>query len=103
MSAWYVFSAIGLYPVNPANGIYVIGSPNLDKATIELDPRHYQGGTFTIVAHKNSKLNYYIQSAKLNGRPLDRAWITHDEIGHGGTLDLEMGVLPNKAWPPNHE
>jgi predicted alpha-1,2-mannosidase len=103
MSAWYVFSAIGLYPVNPANGVYVIGSPNVDKATIELDPRHYKGGTFTIVAHKNSKLNYYVQSAKLNGKSLDRPWITHEEIVNGGTLDLEMGVLPNKAWPPNHE
>jgi predicted alpha-1,2-mannosidase len=98
MSAWYVWSAMGLYPVNPADGKYVIGSPLVGKATIKLDPKFYPGGTFTITAHNVSNQNIYIQSAKLNGKPLNRPWITHGEITHGGTLEFEMGIVPNKAW-----
>lgn len=98
MSAWYVWSAMGLYPLNPVDGKYVIGSPLLEKATIRLDPKFYPGGTFTITAHNASNQNIYIQSAKLNGQPLNRAWITHDEIVHGGTLEFEMGILPNGSW-----
>lgn len=98
MSAWYVWSAMGLYPVNPADGIYVIGSPVVEKATIRLDPKFYKGGTFTITANRVSAQNIYIQSAKLNGKPLTRPWITHAEITGGGTLEFEMGILPNKAW-----
>lgn len=104
ISAWYVWSALGLYPVNPASGIYVIGSPLVQKAVIRLDPRFYKGGTFTIITRSNThyapaaRMDNYIQSAKLNGEPLNRPWITHDEIANGGTLELEMGILPNKAW-----
>jgi predicted alpha-1,2-mannosidase len=98
ISAWYVWSAIGLYPVNPASGVYVIGSPLVQKAVIQLDPKFYKGGTFTIIAHNCSKQYCYIQSAKLNGQPLNRPWITHDEMVNGGTLELEMGILPNKNW-----
>ena len=104
ISAWYVWSAIGLYPVNAANGIYVIGAPLVEKAVIHLDPKFYKGGTFAIIVHGSSqyapcdKMNNYIQSAKLNGRPLNRPWITHDEIAAGGTLELQMGILPNKNW-----
>jgi predicted alpha-1,2-mannosidase len=97
ISAWYVWSVIGLYPVNPANGVYVIGSPLVEKATVRLDPKHYPGGTFTIVAHNASRQNCYVQSARLNGRPLDRPWVTHAEVAKGGTLELEMGILPNKT------
>jgi len=98
ISAWYVWSAIGLYPVNPASGIYVIGSPLVDKATIHLDPQHYPGGQFTILAHNVSRQNGYIKSAMLNGQPLDRPWITHEEMARGGTLEFEMDIQPNKAW-----
>ena len=98
MSAWYVWSAMGLYPLNPANGIYVIGSPSLEKATIRLDPKFYKGGTFTIVAHNASFENIYVQSAKLNGQVLAHPWVTHEEITNGGTLEFEMGLLPNKTW-----
>jgi predicted alpha-1,2-mannosidase len=98
ISAWYVFSALGFYPVNPANGVYVFGSPLAEKTTIRLDPKHYKGGTFTVIANKASRQNCYIQSAKLNGQELDRPWITHDEIARGGTLVFEMGILPNKSW-----
>jgi len=98
MSAWYVWSAMGLYPVNPADGKYVIGSPLVAKATIRLDSKFYPGNTFTIVAHNASNQNIYVQSAKLNGQSINRPWITHAEIARGGTLELEMGILPNKAW-----
>lgn len=104
ISAWYVWSAIGLYPVNPASGVYVIGSPLVQKAVIHLDPKYYKGGTFTIIVHSNTqyapaeRMDLYIQSATLNGRPLNHPWITHDEIANGGTLELEMGVMPNKEW-----
>jgi len=107
VSAWYVWSAIGLYPVNPARGVYVIGAPLVEKAVIHLDPKYYpaaQGGKFTIIVHSDTryapcdKMNNYIQSAKLNSQPLNRPWITHDEIARGGTLELVMGILPNKAW-----
>ena len=98
ISAWYVWSAIGLYPLNPASGIYVIGSPLVEKATLHLDPKYYHGGDFTIIAHNVSRQNGYIKSAKLNGQPLERPWVTHDEIAHGGKLELEMDIQPNKAW-----
>ena len=98
MSAWYVWSAIGLYPLNPVGGIYLIGSPLVEKAVIRLDPTFYPGGTFTIVAHGVSRQNCYIQSAKLNGRPLNHPWISHGEIAQGGTLEFEMGIQPNKSW-----
>jgi predicted alpha-1,2-mannosidase len=98
ISAWYVWSAIGLYPLNPANGIYVIGSPLVEKAVIQLNPKFYKGRTFTIIAHNASTQNCYVQSAKLIGKPLDQPWITYEEIVEGGTLELEMDILPNKNW-----
>ncbi|HEY2083376.1 MAG TPA: GH92 family glycosyl hydrolase [Verrucomicrobiae bacterium] len=97
ISAWYVWSALGLYPVNPADGVYVIGSPLVEKAVIRLDSKYYPGGTFTIVAHNASRQNCYVQSARLNGQPLRHPWITHAEIAAGGTLELEMNLLPNKT------
>ncbi len=98
ISAWYVWSALGLYPANPASGVYVIGSPLVQKAVINLDPNYYKGGTFTVIAHNCSKQYCYVQSAKLNGQPLNHPWITKDDMVNGGTLELEMGILPNKKW-----
>ena len=98
MSAWYLLSAIGLHPVCPVDGVYVIGSPLFGKVSIRLDPHYSRGGTFTVVTHNNSPRNLYIQSARLNGRPLDRAWIHYREIVGGGTLEFEMGPEPNKSW-----
>ena len=98
MSAWYVLSALGFYPVNPASGVYVLGSPLVDRATIHLDAKYHKGRTFTIVAENNSPKNIYIQSATLNGKPLERSWFTHAELVAGGELVLKMGPEPNKAW-----
>ena len=98
MSAWYVFSAMGFYPVNPAQGVYVIGSPLVSRATIQLDKSHYGGKTFTMIADNNSAVNPYIQSATLNGKPLTRSWFTQKELAAGGTLRFTMGPKPNMTW-----
>jgi len=94
MSAWYVFSSMGLYPMNPASGEYEIGSPIFEKATIKL-----QGGkSFVIEAANVSDQNFYIQSATLNGIPFNKTAITHKQIVEGGTLHFVMGAEPNKNW-----
>ena len=94
LCSWYVFSAMGFYPVTPGNGLYSIGSPFFRKVQIQLA----DGKTFTVKADNVSKRNKYIQSAKLNGRPFDRAWIKHSEIEQGGRLEFTMGDRPNKEW-----
>ena len=94
MSAYYVFSAMGFYPVSPGIPIYNIGSPVFSKTTIRLD----NGKIFTIVAKNASWSNKYIQSAKLNGQPCNKTWFTHNDIVSGGTLELNMGNRPNKQW-----
>jgi predicted alpha-1,2-mannosidase len=93
-SSWYVLSALGFYTVNPARPEYIIGSPIFSEATIHLG----HGKDFVIVAKNNSEKNIYIQSATLNGKPLDKAWFTHDDIAQGGRLVLKMGSAPNKNW-----
>ena len=98
MSAWYVFSALGFYPVNPAQGVYVIGSPRVSKAVIQLDKAHYGGKTFTMIADNNSATNKYIQSATWNGKTLSRSWFTQNELAAGGTLHFVMGPKPNMTW-----
>jgi predicted alpha-1,2-mannosidase len=98
MAAWYVFSALGFYPLNPASGIYAIGSPVITKAVIHLDADQYHGSTFTVIAKDNSADNVYIQSATLNGKKLTRPWITRTEVISGGTLRLVMGPNPNLQW-----
>lgn len=93
-SSWYVFSALGFYPVNPARPEYIIGSPLFLQATIHLG----HGKDFVIVAKHNSDKNIYIQSATLNGRPLNRPWFSHADIANGGHLEFIMGDQPNKDW-----
>ena len=94
MSAWYVFSALGIYPVNPVAGVYVFGSPIVDKATIAVPG----GKSFTIVAKNNSPVNLFIQSVELNGKPYGKSYITHPDIIAGGELTFVMGPEPNKAY-----
>src|ERR1035438_9628911 len=84
MSAWYIFSAMGFYPVNPGQPVYALGSPLFDRATIHLDG----GKTFTVEASKQGSGDIYVQSAVLNGQPLDRPWISHQEIVSGGVLQF---------------
>lgn len=94
MSAWYVFSALGFYPVAPGIPMYVIGTPGFPEAEIRVGPDR----TFIIRANDLSDQNIYIQSATLNGAPLDRAWIRHSEFVEGGELIFEMGPSPNTFW-----
>jgi len=90
-SAWYVFSALGFYPVDPVSGIYILGTPLVDKVTLQLDPKFTKGRSFTVIAKNNSAKNPYIQSATLNGKPYTRSWISYDDISAGGKLVLTMG------------
>jgi predicted alpha-1,2-mannosidase len=93
MSAWYVFSAMGFYPVNPSELKYQFGSPLVTEARIEVS----SGKCFTMKAPQASLTNKYIQEVKLNGKILKRSYITHDEITGGGTLEFKMGTEPNKS------
>ncbi|WP_341214941.1 GH92 family glycosyl hydrolase [uncultured Wocania sp.] len=92
MSSWYIFSSLGFYPVNPAEGLYQFGSPIFDKATINLE----NGKQFKVEAINNSKTNKYITSIMLNGQAIDRHYITHEEIINGGTLVFTMSNTPLK-------
>jgi predicted alpha-1,2-mannosidase len=94
MSAWYVFSALGFYPVCPGDPNYLIGSPLFDKATLHLA----NGKTFTIIAKNNGPQKPYIQSATLNGDSFDKTFISHNQILNGGELEFEMGSAPNEYW-----
>ena len=95
MSAWFVFSAMGFYPVCPGAPYYVIGSPLFDKVVIHLDS-YWGGKDFVIIAHNNSPDNRYIASATLNGRSYNLAWISHWDIVKGGVLELYMSDKPSK-------
>ena len=97
LSSWYVLSALGFYPVCPGQNIYIIGSPIFEEATITLNSP-YDPAEFTIKANQVSPKNRYIQSATLNGEPMSKSWITHEELIGGGSLVFEMGPEPNKEW-----
>ncbi len=98
MSAWYVLSSMGFYPVAPGQNVYAIGIPEFGKVIVHLDKKYYPAEKFTIETVNNSKENKYIQSAILNGTPLNKPWFTHDNIKGGSTLVFEMGPQPNKSW-----
>ena len=98
MSAWYIFSSMGFYPVTPGSDVYALGSPIFDRATIRLRGGPYRKGPFTVVAKNQSPANKYVQSATLNGRPLREPFIRHADIANGSTLVFVMGPRPNKAW-----
>jgi len=97
MSAWYIFSAMGFYPVTPGTPVYALGSPLFKRATIMLD-KPYTKGPFTVIAQNQSLANKYIQSATLNGKPLKEPFIKHSDIANGSTLVFLMGPKPNKKW-----
>ena len=92
MSAWFLFTAFGFYPVNPASGDYMIGSPMFETMSIRLA----NGKTFTVRAPHNSAANVYIQSATLNGKPLNIPVLRYADIMNGASLELTMGPNPSK-------
>ncbi|HET6588210.1 MAG TPA: glycoside hydrolase family 92 protein, partial [Oleiagrimonas sp.] len=94
MSAWYIFTALGFYPVAPASNQYVIGRPFVKRAVMHLPNGH----TFTVVAEHLDKAHPYIGKVTLDGKPLDRTWIGYREIMAGGTLRFVMQAAPNRQW-----
>ena len=101
MGSWYVMSAIGLFQMDggcATEPIYEIASPIFSKITIALDDQYYEGKEFIIEARNASLENRYIQSAILNGKPLNKFWFYHSELVKGGKLVLEMGPEPNRNW-----
>jgi putative alpha-1,2-mannosidase len=94
MSAWYVLSALGFYSVNPANGLYVFGSPVINEATLKL-----QGNkTFHIVVKNNGPQNKYINAMQLNGATYNKTYFAHQDIMNGGELVITMGNKPGTVW-----
>ncbi len=94
MSAWYVFSAMGFYPVTHGEGIYCIGAPLFKDLKLK-----HSKGTLSVKANHVSKENIYIQSLTLNGKPYNKNWLQHNEIFSGNTeLVFEMGNIPNDKW-----
>jgi len=99
MSAWYILSSLGFYPVSPGQKIYAIGSPLFEKAIVHLE----NGKSIVIKAKNNSPSNYYIQSAAFNGKEYPNTFLLHNELMKGGELNFTMGAAPNKNWGLNPE
>lgn len=97
MSAWYVFSALGFYPVNPADGHYVFGSPLIDKATIAVG----KNKRLTVTVINNSPRNRYIQKISFQNKPWLKSFITHGDITKGGELVITMGAKPTIWYSKN--
>lgn len=100
MSAWFLLSALGFYPVDPVSGNYVLGSPLVEHAVVQLGG----GKTLTIEVKRNSPHEVYLQAFSLNGKPQQRAWFHHSDIAQGGHLLFEMGAAPRLdfAVGPEH-
>jgi predicted alpha-1,2-mannosidase len=99
MSAWYVLSAMGFYPVRPGSNKYILGSPLFDSVVIRLE----NGNKFKIIANNNSDQNIYIQSVTYNGKSWDKSYITQKMIMEGGTLSFQMGDTANKDWGKDYQ
>lgn len=94
MSAWYILSALGFYPVTMGSDEYAIGSPLFDEVTLNLE----SGKSLVIKANNNSKENVYVQSMKVNGKDYTKSYIKHNDLINAGTIEFNMGSTPNTAW-----
>jgi predicted alpha-1,2-mannosidase len=94
MSAWYIFSSLGFYPVCPGSGEYVIGSPSVNEATIDLE----NGKKLRVLVKNGSAKSIYIKSVTINGQACTNSYIKHSDIAEGGELVFEMSRRPNKRW-----
>ncbi|MCI9532133.1 MAG: carbohydrate-binding protein [Lachnospiraceae bacterium] len=99
MSGWYIFSALGFYPVTVGSDEFAIGSPLFDSATVNMD----NGKKIKITANNNSKENVYIQSMTLNGQPYTKNYLKHEDLANGAEIVFEMGNTPNKEWGSKEE
>ena len=109
LGAWYVMAALGLFDVQggaSAQPTFQLGSPQFDRIEISLSPMNSSGGTFEIETENNAPENCYVQSATLNGEPLDACWLFREQVYRSGKLKLVMGPEPNPAWgaanPPSY-
>jgi predicted alpha-1,2-mannosidase len=93
MSAWYILSSLGFYPVDPVSGVYIVGSPLFDHATVELGA----GRKLDIEVRRKDPAHQYVQAFSLNGKPQERMWFRHEDIAQGGKLVLDMGPEPNPS------
>jgi predicted alpha-1,2-mannosidase len=94
MSAWYIFNALGFYPVCPGSNSYVIGTPSVERARMHLS----NGKTFTVTGTNLTDGNMYVQSVRLNGKPWNSAFLPFDQLKNGGSLEFVLGAEPNRAW-----
>ncbi len=99
MSAWAVFSCMGFYPATPASGYYVLGLPRFERTRLTFE----NGKQFEVVAKNLSDKNCYVQSVKLNGKPLERSYVTFDEVHNGGTLEFTMTDKADSPWATKPE
>ena len=99
MSAWGALSAMGFYPATPASGYYVLGLPRFERVRLTFE----SGKQFEVVANKLSGKNCYVKSVKLNGKPLERSYVTFDEVFNGGVLEFTMTDKPNSTWATQPE
>ena len=95
MSAWFVFTTLGFYPVTPGSNQYILGHPFVRRASLNLP----NGKRFTVVADGFDDAHPYVGSVMLDGKPLDRTFITHQELMAGGELRFAMEATPNRDWP----
>jgi predicted alpha-1,2-mannosidase len=94
MSAWYLFSVMGFYPVNPANGVYVLGTPALSRVSVEVG----EGKTFTVQAIRRNANEFYLDHIEHDGKPYPYSYITHQDIMRGGEFKFYMASKPNRAF-----
>jgi predicted alpha-1,2-mannosidase len=94
MSAWYVLSSIGFYPVRHGDGTYIIGSPSYKKVSINLP----EGKQLILTTNNLSSANIYIQSVTIDGKPYNKAYFQHNDLMQGGKIVFEMGSEPNSCW-----
>jgi predicted alpha-1,2-mannosidase len=99
MSAWGVLSCLGFYPATPASGYYVLGLPRFERTRLTFE----NGKQFEVIAKNLSEQNCYVKSVKLNGKPLERSYITFDEVYNGGTLEFTMTDKPDSEWATQPE
>jgi putative alpha-1,2-mannosidase len=91
MSAWYIMSAMGFYPVDPVSGNYIFGTPLFDRVMLQLGG----GKQLEIVAHRGAPSDQYIQSVIFNGKPYTHSWFNHRDIVNGAKIEFLMGSQPN--------